>query len=163
MLELLISIVDSIRNEFMERENLEPAFGSVIYTQLGFGSMEHSGIYLLNGEVVELNGDGQIHIVSLKEFTGRLTTFNDDIYVPCYADYDGTIATPGTGGNALEMAGSIRNYNLLIDNCHQFCAGCVTGDFENSSNFLWMLKDVVKEAAGTEVVWKKWNWKKNFD
>ncbi|TXK84300.1 lecithin retinol acyltransferase family protein [Paenibacillus sp. N3.4] len=163
MSEWLISIVESIRNHTMTRENLEPSYGSVIYTELGFGTMEHSGIYMSDGEVIDLSGNGHIRRVSLKEFTGHITTFNHEIYVPCYPDWDGTISTSMAGYRASEKVGESRNYKLVMDNCHQFCAGCVTGDFENASNFLWMLKDVVQQEHGERVLWKKWDWKTKYN
>jgi hypothetical protein len=48
--------------------------------------MEHSGIYIANDEVMDLSGDGRIRRVSLREFTGHITTFNCEIYVPFYLD-----------------------------------------------------------------------------
>lgn len=71
------SIVESIRNHTMTRENLEPSFGSVIYTELGFGTLEHSGIYISDGEVIDLSGKGHIRRVSLKslqDISQHLTT-----------------------------------------------------------------------------------------
>lgn len=147
----------------MTRENLEPSYGSVIYTELGFGTMEHSGIYMSDGEVIDLGGDGRIRRVSLKEFAGHITTFNHEIYVPCYLDWDGTVSTSMAGYRASEKVGESRNYNLIMDNCHQFCAGCVTGNFENASNFLWMLKDVVQQEHGENLLWRKWDWKKQYN
>lgn len=162
MSEWLISMVESFRNQVMTRENLEPSYGSVIYTELGFGTMEHSGIYLSGGEVIDLSGDGIIRRKSLKEFTSHITTFNHEIYVPCYPDWDGTIGFPDAAYRAWEKVGEGRNYNLVMDNCHQFCAGCLTGDFNNHFNFLWMLKDTVEHEHGEKVLWKKWNWQEKY-
>ncbi|MBV7317341.1 hypothetical protein [Shewanella sp. NIFS-20-20] len=54
--------------------------------------------------------------------------------------------------NAKAAIGNKRKYNMLLDNCHQFSAGCITGNFENSNNFLWMLKDLAEK----EYVFKSW-------
>lgn len=35
---------------------------------------------------------------------------------------------------------SVREYNVILNNCHQFVAGCLHGRFDNSTNFLMMLK-----------------------
>lgn len=156
--EWLMEAMDKLRNRKMKRLNLEPSFGSVIYTELGFGLMEHSGIYVSDGEIIDLSGTGNIRKVSFQEFTGHLTTVNHEIYVPCYDDLDSTISFPEAGQRALEIEGNFRNYNLILDNCHQFSAGCLTGDFENSNNFLWMLKDTAKRELGEDIVWKKWDW-----
>lgn len=36
---------------------------------------------------------------------------------------------------AIDMLGKKRNYHFLFDNCHQFCAGCITGRFEEPHIF----------------------------
>lgn len=56
---------------------------------------------------------------------------------------------------AREMIGKRRNYNLLFDNCHQFTSGCLTGNFENSDNFLVFLKTTVEKELGTNE-WRVW-------
>lgn len=54
------------------------------------------------------------------------------------------------------MVGKKRNYNLLLDNCHQFASGCITGDFENNDNFLFMLKHTAKEHLNLDT-WRVWD------
>ncbi|MNE00608.1 hypothetical protein D3C80_930220 [compost metagenome] len=54
------------------------------------------------------------------------------------------------------MVGQTRSYNFLLDNCHQFTSGCLTGDFENSSNFLWMMKDEAKKTLSVNN-WRFWD------
>ncbi|MED3501851.1 hypothetical protein [Brevibacillus agri] len=141
-------------------KNIAPSYGSVVYTELGFGIAEHSGIFVGQNSIIHLNGQGVVELVSLEEFTNHITTFNHEIYVPCYSDRDWSIGFPMAVARAYDKLESIRNYNVLLDNCHQFCAGCLTGDFDNSNNFLWMLKDLVRQEHGEAVKWRKWDWKK---
>lgn len=147
-------------NTTKSEKKIEPIFGSVIYTALGFGTCEHSGIYVGNQKVIALNGKGDIVENTLEEFTGHLTTFNHEIYFPFDKDYEWAIGFSDAASRAKEMLGKSREYHLLFDNCHQFCAGCLSGDYENARNFLWMLQDDVKEKYGDRVIWKKWDWKK---
>lgn len=138
----------------------EPAFGSLVYTELLFGAVEHSGIYVGNKQIISLDGKGRIKKESLREFTGNISTFNYEIYVPCFDGENTPIGYYQAGWNAQEKLSVSRNYNFLTDNCHQFCAGCITGDFESNSNFLEFLKDDFKKAVGVEkIYWKKWDWK----
>ncbi|HDR8065778.1 TPA: hypothetical protein QCY66_004757 [Bacillus cereus] len=140
----------------------EPAYGALVYTELLFGLAEHSGIYIGNKKIINLDGKGRITKVSCNQFTENISTFNHEIYVPCY---DGEVISIGfyrAGSNAEEKLSQGRKYNLLFDNCHQFSAGCITGDFENSSNFLSFVKEDFKRALGGEsIVWRKWDWKNN--
>lgn len=153
----------SIRsNNTLEFSNqkFEPAYGSLVYTELGYGLAEHSGIYVGNKQIIDLDGRGRINKRSLSQFTSNITTFNYEIYVPCYDGENTSIGCYKAGWNAEEKLSDGRNYNLFFDNCHQFCAGCITGEFENSSNFLTFLKDDFRKAVGIEnIVWRKWNWK----
>lgn len=117
---------------------------------------EHSGIYIGDNEIVHLDGSGDIEIVSPEAFIGKLNGFNFaiDIYVSCYDESpSGSVAI---ANRARDMVNQCRNYNLIFDNCHQFTSGCITGDFENSDNFLWMLKYTAEKNiyANTWRVWK---------
>lgn len=141
-----------------ENSSQEPGFGSVIYCEILFGGAEHSGIYVGNRQAVALNSDGKVVKVSLKEFTNNLTTISQDIYVPFCSTLNIPIHFPSVGNKALSMVGGRRNYHFLLDNCHQFVAGCLTDNFENSINFLWMLKDLVEDKHRGSIVWKKWDW-----
>lgn len=135
----------------------EPALGAVIYTDLLFGAGEHSGIYVGNKQVVALHGDGQIKKVSLRTFTNHLSYSRDEIYVPYDSEINWSIGSYVAYSRALEAIGENRSYHLLLNNCHQFAAGCVTGDFDNDANFLWILKDIVEDHHES-VIWRKWNW-----
>ncbi|HIW33172.1 MAG TPA: lecithin retinol acyltransferase family protein [Candidatus Paenibacillus intestinavium] len=158
MFETIINWLEDQAQRFTEiTRTQEPAFGAVIYTDLLFGVGDHSGIYVGNHEVVSLRGDGRIRKDSLRTFTGNLTTINTHIYMPC--DTSGyPVGSYSAGSKAIDMIGESRSYHLLVDNCHQFCAGCLHGNFENSSNFLWMLKDEFEHSQHDQITWKKWRW-----
>ena len=137
-----------------------PIRGSVLYTDLLFGYMEHSGIYVGDNEIVELNSNGEIAIVSPSEFISGGTGVH--IYVSCCKDIINPLDDPvPVGGEqiaqrALDMVGEMRNYNILFDNCHQFTAGCLTGNFENSNIALWMLKNECRKIINTNC-WRFWD------
>ncbi|MEZ2902138.1 lecithin retinol acyltransferase family protein [Acinetobacter terrestris] len=135
-----------------------PVRGSVVYCDLtlGNGIAEHTGIYIGNNKIVHLNRYGFIEAVSPKQFiSGWTTGFN--IYVSCQGD--SAVGCDEAADFAESMVGSIRNYNVLIDNCHQFSAGCLTKDPENYNNFLWFLKDEAKKRLGADN-WRLWD--KNY-
>ena len=56
---------------------------------------------------------------------------------------------------ARSMVGNKRNYSLLLDNCHQFTSGCLTGDFDNADNFLWFLKQTATRKINSNT-WRVW-------
>lgn len=147
---MIKSIVD---NAF--RDTVVPMVGSVVYCDLAFGLADHSRIYVGRGRIIHLNGDGLIESVSAKKFLDRLGGYNlaISIYVSCKGE------KPAGGkyiaDRAREMRRKKRNYNFVFDNCHQFASGCVTGDFGNGNNFLWMLKIDVKNYMGVDK-WRVW-------
>lgn len=132
-----------------------PLAGSVVYCGFLFGHAEHSGVYVgrgTMGSIVSLSDDGTIVKESPQEFLEGVTT-GDTIYVSC----NGKVPVGGSdvAECALGMVGHHRDYNFILDNCHQFASGCLTGNFENSDNFLWMLKDTAKSALGADT-WRAW-------
>ena len=70
------------------------------------------------------------------------------------------IGSEKVASRAQKMIGQERDYNFILDNCHQFTAGCISGDFENSANFFWILKEVIKKEMNDNnpVQWSEWNW-----
>ncbi|MEB9507276.1 hypothetical protein P4J13_25430 [Bacillus anthracis] len=141
------------------RTKLEPGVGSPIYCDLGFNTMEHSGIYVGNNEVVHLNGNGQIEKVSLNGFTSNITSVLKAIRIPFDKEFGVPISFESSRQRALDSIGKSRKYNLVFDNCHQFTSGCLTGDFESCDNFLTYLKWSTEKCYGGSIRWVDWNWK----
>lgn len=134
------------------RDRVTPVPGSVLYCDLAFGYMEHSGIYIGNNNIVHLSGRGTVEVVSPEEFIENTTAVS--IYV---SSRNGTaLGCAEVARRAKASVGRYRDYNFLLDNCHQFSAGCLSGDFDNSNNFLWMLKDESKKYLGANE-WRCWN------
>lgn len=146
-------VIDEIKGRIL------PVRGSVVYCDLtlGNGIAEHTGIYIGNNKIVHLNRHGFIEAVSPKQFiSGWTTGFN--IYVSCQGD--SAVGCDKAADFAESKIGCTRNYNVFMDNCHQFSAGCLMKDPENYNNFLWFLKDEAKKRLGADNwrLWDKNNW-----
>ena len=141
-----------IKNEVMDKV-LQPRPGSVVYCGLLFGQEGHSGIYVGKGKIVSLSGDGEIVKERPDEFLEGATT-GDTIYVSCQGE--SPVGTPRVAKRARKMVGNHRNYNFLLDNCHQFTSGCLTGDFENLDNLLPMVKNTAERTLGADE-WLAWD------
>lgn len=152
-----VVIADEVKSVVtsMTSESVTPVPGSVVYCDLA-GGLEHSGIYVSRNQIVHLNGSGFGEIVSPDEFCNRLggLNFTNTIYVSC--DEDSAVGDCNAVSRALEMVGKKREYNALLDNCHQFTSGCLTGNFDNADNYLWTLKDTSKQEINA-TVWHKWD------
>lgn len=147
---LLGSFIDNVI-----RDRVYPVKGSIVYCDLAFGTGEHSGIYIGNNKIVHLDGSGDIETVSPRRFLNRLKGFNSaiSIYVSC--DGESPVGSKKVAKKAKNMIGNSRYYNVILDNCHQFTSGCVSGNFENSDNFLWMLKHTAESEINANT-WRVW-------
>ena len=58
--------------------------------------------------------------------------------------------------------GNERAYNIIMDNCHQFTAECILGEFDNPNNFLFFLKHTVETEMndGNSIQWLALDWRK---
>ena len=138
LVDLTESFIDKVIRDTVDT----PIPGSVVYCDLAFGYADHSGIYIGIGQIVHLNSRGNIEIVSPEEFMEGTTAMS--IYVSCRGGKP--VGSRQVANRAISMIGSSRDYNFVFDNCHQFVAGCLSGNFNNSSNFLWMLKDETRKV-----------------
>lgn len=152
-LNLIESFVDNVVRDTVD----EPSIGAVVYCDLAFGTMEHSGIYIGRDTIIHLNGDGVVETVSPREFLDGTTAIS--IYTSCFDSWP--IGSSQAAERAIRYKNSIgaKNYNILLDNCHMFTSACLTGDLENADTFLWMLKHTAKEHECMLNNWRVWNYK----
>ncbi|SUC35063.1 Uncharacterised protein [Providencia rustigianii] len=110
--------------------------GAIIVTDLLFVA-EHTGVYVGDGNVVELYGDGSINLISINDFLNGGYKNNDisprtgiNIYT---ATYDGKcIASKKVAERALdlknEFTGKKIDYYLFKNNCHMLSGYCFFGE-----------------------------------
>ena len=159
--EVIAEVIDDELRNINTLNEVTPKKGSILICPLG-GKRPynewHSGIYIGYSEIVELKGDGNIRKVTPEQFKndGILRNGNQ-IYVAC--NKNGSILSDVIiAQRAKQKLGSKRNYNVLLDNCHQFSAGCITGDFERDDNFKKFLEWTISEELnmGDGVNWCPW-------
>jgi len=148
-----LGILDTLVPSKYSGRKVTPAIGSVVWCELA-GHFEHSGIYIGKNRIIHLDGDGTIVSTSARKFKSRLFGLNPAINVYVSTQNGVSVGSRVVAQRAEQMIGQYREYNLLFDNCHQFTAGCLTGDFENSNNFFWLLEMTIEEEYGS-VNWNK--------
>lgn len=132
-----------------------PEIGSVLYCNLVL-ALEHTGIYVGDGKVVHLKGNGIIEIVSFREFIKRLEGRNFSYSIFCATDINGkSIGSRDVAKRALEMVGEKRKYNLIFDNCHCFTTYCLTGTKYPIGSFT-LVEEVLRSKFGF-VSWRAIN------
>ena len=148
----LINLRESfVDNVFWDKIN-EPEIGSILYCDMYFGYADHSGIYVGDGLIVSLKGTGDIEIESANEFIESKSAMS--IYVSCNGKR--SVGKKEIAERAMKKIDETRDYNFILDNCHQFCSRCLTDDFENSDNFRWMLKHRAELVLGANT-WRVWD------
>lgn len=125
--------------------------GAILFCKLG--PFEHTGIYIGNGKIVELSGEGRVQVTNAVGFVSGFPG-TKTIYVA--SDGFSPLASKAIARRAKHKVGHGRNYNLILDNCHQFTAGCITGDYENNANFFGSLEYVITHRMnkGRQIEWR---------
>lgn len=141
------------------KEKVKPVPGCIVRCDLALGAADHTGVYIGSNKIVELDGDGDIRMVTPGTFMDNsVQRTGISIYIAC--DQTGKVLYNGTiADRARTLVGSARNYQWILDNCHQFTSGCITNDFENADNFFWMLEDTISRRLnnGSPVKWLVWD------
>lgn len=129
--------------------------GAVVRCELA-GALDHTGILVSEREIVELDGSGLIRLVSYQDFlVSSVYRTGDSITVACDDDNLAPLHDFAAAHRALQRVGESRTYHLLLDNCHQFVSGCLTGDFENDDKLFSLLELTVAERLnqGKPIAW----------
>ena len=115
--------------------SVRPAVGSVVYCNLAMVA-EHSGIYVGDGQIVHLNGNGRIERVSAEKFCERFGGKNPSFTVFCPTNWQGkALGDKQVAEYALRSVGRFVNYNPAFNNCHCFTASCLEGKAEFCPSF----------------------------
>lgn len=138
-----------VKNVIMDKAT--PQVGSILKVDLWGGAAAHTGVYIGNGEIVELyedNGIGEIRIVRPNRFLhgepDSLVRTGSFIYCAC----EDNVALGATeiAERAKNAVGEKHIYELVGKNCHAFVSYCITGrkisNKKISDKSLWTLMGV---------------------
>lgn len=157
------------------RDQVVPIPGSVLYCDL-WVLVEHSGIYVGDGEIANIVVDGLASSTVLssspQSFTSK-SVLGHKIYVSC--DRSGVVGDDAVASGANNHVGEKSMYGLVFKNCHQFSTKCVNyanrmvmpvslsdqiADALLSENWeptLGTLKSVARDRLGA-CKWRLWDW-----
>lgn len=151
--------------------------GAIVVTDLLF-KFEHTGVYVGNGNIVELHGDGSINLISIDDFINGGYKSNDTSFrtgINIYtATYDGKcIASEEVASRALNikdrLTGKKIPYHMLKNNCHMFSGYCFYGkNFQKNTDcalFSGLTKKIINCTLIPEVDEKVsfWNFSSIWD
>jgi NC domain. len=137
------------------RDKVSPVPGSILHCSL-YGA-EHTGVYVGNGKIINLCGNGSIMVCKPSQFIANSNAIS--IYVACDKATAKPLGSSKVADRAKAMVGENRSYNVLMDNCHQFTCGCILGEYDNPHNFFWMVEDVISKHlnSGEKIDWRVWD------
>lgn len=122
--------------------------GAVVVCEI-FHLFEHTGIYIGEGEIVELQGTGLVRSVSINRFFDNRS--GNHLLAACNRSGD-VISNPECAERAVSQIFTYQRYDLLTNNCHRFTQACVSGRSLPVTSF-FDLKTELSHFWRTEVLW----------
>ncbi len=119
-------------SDMMSTEQLvRPAVGAIVCCGIG-GVLDHTGIWVDDNTIVELDGEGLIKPISVNRFTKERS--GKQIFMACDSNAK-PLACEKAAQRALEQIFQLRDYHVIDNNCHQFVWQCFKLGDENVTTF----------------------------
>lgn len=116
---------------FTTEQRVKPEIGSVVCCGIG-GLLDHTGIWVDDDTIIELDGNGLVKPISVSRFTKERS--GKQMFVAC-----DSVGRPLASSQAAERAIShmfkVYDYHLLENNCHQFVWQCFEPNDEGLTTF----------------------------
>lgn len=124
-----------------------PVDGAVMCCGI-FGVFDHTGIWV-NGDIIELKGNGLIRGISPDRFVGDRT--GESIYVAC--DENGVaLGNDHAAEHAISKLFNVEDYHVIYNNCHKFVWQCVAGENTELTRFA-ELNEKLSQYYGCAIHW----------
>lgn len=116
---------------FKTEQTVKPEIGSIVCCGIG-GVLDHSGIWVGDNTIVELDGEGLIKPISVSRFTKERS--GKHIFVACDSLANPLVSTQAAK-RAIEQIYQYRDYHLIENNCHQFIWQCFEPNDQRITTF----------------------------
>lgn len=116
---------------FNTEEKVKPEIGSLVCCGIG-GLLEHTGIWVGDNTIIELDGNGLIKPISVQRFTKERSGKN--IFIACDSKAK-PIADEIAASRAQKQIFQCLDYHVIDNNCHQFIWQCFRPHDSNLSTF----------------------------
>ena len=130
---------------------VDPINGAVVFCGV-YGVFEHTGIWV-NGNILELKGNGLIRCVSPSRFLQQRS--GDYIYIAC-DDKHNPLIQLGAADRAISQLFSYSEYDVISNNCHKFVWHCISAENIPLTRFS-KLNQKIAEHFATEIHWHPLN------
>ncbi len=110
---------------------VKPSVGAIVCCGIG-GVLDHSGIWVGDNTIIEVDGNGLVRPVSTQRFTAGRS--GKGIFIACDS-FGVPLASAKAAQRAIEQIYQVRDYHLLDNNCHQFIWQCLASDAKAITTF----------------------------
>lgn len=124
---------------FSTTQKVKPDVGAIVCCGIG-GVLEHTGIWVGDNTIVEMDGNGLIKPVSIQRFTEDRTGKN--VFVACDSNAK-CLSIEIAAMRAIKKVFTFENYDIIDNNCHQFVWQC----FKPNDKPLTTFKELNKRIA----------------
>lgn len=112
-------------------QKVKPRIGAVVCCGIG-GILDHTGIWVDDNTIVELDGEGLIKPISVQRFTKERS--GKQVFIAC--DSTATpLSSELSAKRALVQIFQVRDYHVIDNNCHQFIWQCFNDNNDKVTTF----------------------------
>lgn len=116
---------------FNTEQKVVPKVGAIVCCGIG-GLLDHTGIWVGEDTIIELDGNGLIKPISSQRFTKERS--GKHIFVACDAKANPLVSEVGAQ-RAINQIYQHRDYHLIDNNCHQFVWQCIKPNDKELTTF----------------------------
>jgi len=112
-------------------QKVKPRIGAIVCCGIG-GILDHTGIWVDDDTIVELDGEGLIKPISVQRFTKERS--GKQVFIACDSSAV-PLSTELAAQKALAQIFQVRDYHVIDNNCHQFIWQCFSDNNEKVTTF----------------------------
>lgn len=116
---------------FNTEQVVEPQFGAIVCCGIG-GLLDHTGIWIGDNTIVELDGNGLIKAISSERFTKERS--GKAIFIACDSSAK-PLVDEAAANRAIKQIFQYRDYHILENNCHNFIWQCFSPGDQQITTF----------------------------
>jgi hypothetical protein len=141
-------------------EGLTLEVGAIVFCDLLWGAEKHSGVYIGENKIIELNGNGYLTEVDLYQFVyGSKLKPRTGKTLKTFCDINGRVLSDINIAKkawiykeSFSKLGYRWGYNLFFKNCHKFTTYCMIESDINNTIIFEDLKLVVSRYFGEYLI-----------
>ncbi len=99
---------------------VKPIIGAIVCCGIG-GVLDHTGIWVDEDTIIEMDGQGLIKPISSRRFTAERS--GEKIFIACDSNASPLVSNIAAE-RALEQMFQVKPYDMINNNCHQFLWQC---------------------------------------